>query len=561
MINNFYTLCRQAAEFRPLLEGAKLVGCFTQMKDTLHMEWVTKDRQVITLEISAQTAFPYWLIRESFNRKKKNTVDVFASLTGGRLREIGIIPFDRVIWLLFENGEYAVMELFGTPNVYRLNNEGLIEEAFEDPVQWAGKAYPFFQRILETAGRRPELIHDDCGIDELKTRLSKGYLSFNKSLYLEWLFRSSVIQEDDQSELERHRNKLEEMFAELMCAEPRIYTRDGEPFIFSIAELLHLNETGKPPETETFGTVNDAVRQYVRQKQRAEQDVIRRSALSKAASQRIRKNESLIAALTNDMKKAGQYREWENKGHLLSAHYTKIRKGMDSVSLADPEHPDNEPVIITLNPDLQPHENISAMYAKSKKLKQSVEKIRLRIHEIERENVYLQSVFKKMESHPPPNGDALEKTYLDFVKRKWIRAETITSKPAKTVLSGDDLFKSFVIEKRWKVWVGQNDQKNEQLTFGYAAKDDYWFHARGVPGSHVILRKEQRSENPPKSVIEAAAAIAAHFSKAKTSALVPVIMTRKKYVRKMKHGRPGQVIVEREEVIMIEPKNPESGKD
>ena len=74
----------------------------------------------------------------------------------------------------------------------------------------------------------------------------------------------------------------------------------------------------------------------------------------------------------------------------------------------------------------------------------------------------------------------------------------------------------------------------------------------------MILRKEQRTENPPKSVLEAAAAIAAFYSKAKTSALVPVIMTQKKYVRKMKQGRPGQVIVERETVIMIEPKNPES---
>ncbi len=552
MINNFFTLYRQVGEFSPFLEGAKLISCFSQMKDTLHMEWVTRDRQVVTLEISAQPAFPYWLIRESLSRKKKNTIDVFSSLTGGRLREIGIIPFDRVIWLVFENSEYVVIELFGTPNVYRLNPEGMILETFENPNQWAGKAYPFFQKIRETAVRHPELIHDDSAVEELKTRLSKGYLSFNKTLYLEWLFRSSGG---------NYREALNEMFGELKSAKPRIYSRNGEPFLFSIAELLHLSETGKPPEMETFGTVNDAARQYVRLKQRAEQDVSRRNTLSKASSQRIRKNELLIAALTNDMKKAGQYREWENKGHLLSAHYTQIRKGLDSISLTDPEHPGDAPVIIALNPDLTPHENIAAMYAKSKKMKHSVERIRLRIHEIERENVYIDSVCVKMESLPPPNGDSLEKIYLDFARRKWIKAETISSKSAKTVLSGDELFKSFVLEKRWKVWVGQNDQKNEQLTFGYAAKDDYWFHARGVPGSHVILRKEQRSENPPKSVIEAAAGIAAHFSKAKTSALVPVIMTRKKYVRKMKHGRPGQVIVEREKVIMIEPKNPENGKD
>jgi predicted ribosome quality control (RQC) complex YloA/Tae2 family protein len=293
-------------------------------------------------------------------------------------------------------------------------------------------------------------------------------------------------------------------------------------------------------------------------KQKLEHETRLRNIVFKAASQRLKKNKTLILELHKDVRKAEQYKTWENMGHLLTSNFTLIRKGMDSISLNDPSDPDAPPVTIPLNPDLPPQENISQLFVKSKKLKQSVEKIRKRIQDIQIEIESLQSIRLQLEMLPYPPSDRIEKIYQDFLKHRWIAVETIKTRQHKKILTGDELFKSFILEGRWKVWVGQNDQKNDQLTFGYAGKDDYWFHARGVPGSHILLRKEHRKDNPPKSVLEAAAAIAAFFSKAKTSALVPVIMTQKKYVRKMKQGKPGQVIVERETVLMVEPSNPES---
>ncbi|MEQ8810389.1 MAG: hypothetical protein RIE59_15060, partial [Imperialibacter sp.] len=77
-------------------------------------------------------------------------------------------------------------------------------------------------------------------------------------------------------------------------------------------------------------------------------------------------------------------------------------------------------------------------------------------------------------------------------------------------------------------------------------------HAKDVPGSHVVL-KWRAGQNFPKPVIEQAAALAAYYSKRKTDTLCPVIFTPKKWVRKPKGAHPGAVIVEREEVIMVEP--------
>ena len=95
------------------------------------------------------------------------------------------------------------------------------------------------------------------------------------------------------------------------------------------------------------------------------------------------------------------------------------------------------------------------------------------------------------------------------------------------------------------------------LTTKFARKDDYWLHARGAPGSHVVLRVKGREE-PPRYILEAAAAIAAWHSKARPSSLAPVIAVRKKYVRKPRGAQKGTVVVDRENVLLVEPGLPEN---
>ena len=103
------------------------------------------------------------------------------------------------------------------------------------------------------------------------------------------------------------------------------------------------------------------------------------------------------------------------------------------------------------------------------------------------------------------------------------------------------------------VWIGKNARSNDKL-FNLAHKEDIWLHAKSVSGSHVIIRAHQKK--PDKSVLEIAASFAAHQSKAKGSGWVPVIYTQKKYVRKAKNSPPGSVIVQKEQVIMVEPLEP-----
>jgi predicted ribosome quality control (RQC) complex YloA/Tae2 family protein len=105
----------------------------------------------------------------------------------------------------------------------------------------------------------------------------------------------------------------------------------------------------------------------------------------------------------------------------------------------------------------------------------------------------------------------------------------------------------------YKIWIGKNAQHNDTLTLKYSFKEDLWLHAKDVPGSHVLV-KYQSGKKFPKEVIERAAQLAAYNSKRKTDSLCPVAFTPKKHVRKRKGDPAGAVVVEREEVILVEPR-------
>jgi predicted ribosome quality control (RQC) complex YloA/Tae2 family protein len=106
------------------------------------------------------------------------------------------------------------------------------------------------------------------------------------------------------------------------------------------------------------------------------------------------------------------------------------------------------------------------------------------------------------------------------------------------------------------VLVGKHARGNDELTQRIARPEDLWFHARGTSGSHVVLRWDKNRDNPGPELIERVASIAAWYSGAKHSGLVPVAWTRKKYVRKPKGAAPGAVVMTREEVVIVEPRLP-----
>jgi predicted ribosome quality control (RQC) complex YloA/Tae2 family protein len=109
----------------------------------------------------------------------------------------------------------------------------------------------------------------------------------------------------------------------------------------------------------------------------------------------------------------------------------------------------------------------------------------------------------------------------------------------------------------WKILAGRTDADNDRLSLHIAKPNDWWFHVRGMPGSHVLLLARS-GEDPDRATLKRAAAIAAYHSKARRAGLVAVSCTRAQYVTKPRDVPPGTVKIRREVILKVRPAAPEA---
>lgn len=114
---------------------------------------------------------------------------------------------------------------------------------------------------------------------------------------------------------------------------------------------------------------------------------------------------------------------------------------------------------------------------------------------------------------------------------------------------------TYTLAQGWKVLAGRTDADNDQLSLRIARPNDWWFHVRGMPGSHVILQARP-GEEPTAEILKQAAAVAAYHSKARTGGMVAVSATRARFVSKPRGAQPGTVQIRKEKIIKIRPALP-----
>ena len=127
------------------------------------------------------------------------------------------------------------------------------------------------------------------------------------------------------------------------------------------------------------------------------------------------------------------------------------------------------------------------------------------------------------------------------------RADTMTPSPPRLY--------TYTLAEGWTIMAGRTDADNDQLSLRIARSNDWWFHVRGMPGSHVILQARP-GEEPTSAILKQAAAVAAYHSKARTGGMVAVSVTRARFVTKPRGAKPGTVQIRKEKVIKIRPALP-----
>jgi hypothetical protein len=265
----------------------------------------------------------------------------------------------------------------------------------------------------------------------------------------------------------------------------------------------------------------------------------------------IRAKRILLDKLRAQETEAGRHMQVRREAELLAAYQSQIRAGSSEAELPDPYE---QGILkkIEIDPSRSIHDQIKRRFKRAAKMKRSLSLLGRRIETVSREIKNLEEKCGAVVRSS--NITHALKTIEEILKENNIPSRVKTA----TAVDKTGGYRKFDIDSTWFVLVGRNNKENDELTFHASAPGDYWFHAQNVPGSHIILKARGGKTKPPMKILHAAAAIAAHFSKARHSSIVPVIYTLRKYVRKPRKAPPGKVTCTREKTVFVEPGLPPS---
>ncbi len=255
----------------------------------------------------------------------------------------------------------------------------------------------------------------------------------------------------------------------------------------------------------------------------------------------IKKEQRLIETWRNDLVKAATYRDFARYGELIKANLGTIKKGMDRIALVDYYDEALPEVTIPLDPTKSAQGNMDDYFKKHRKHLAAERALQPRIEQAERGLDKLREELLMMEQGtwaPPASAPSTPRTAL--------RPHAHGNRELRR-----GPFRRFLSTDGSPIFVGRNARENDELTFGLAKSDDLWLHARGTPGSHVIVRLEKGKEPPPETLRDAAT-LALFYSDLKKSGKGDVIYTRRKWVKKAKGQAPGAVLVTQEKSLYVQ---------
>ena len=257
----------------------------------------------------------------------------------------------------------------------------------------------------------------------------------------------------------------------------------------------------------------------------------------------IKKEHRRIEAWRSDLARAEQYRDYARYGELLKANLGTIDKGIDHVTVTDYFDEQLPDITIPLNTTKSPKGNMDDYFRKHRKYVTAERELTPRIEQAESTISTLREELLAVERGTwtppiasPPNSHAEARA----ISRSTSRPSEVRRSPFRRFVSSDGL----------PIFVGRNAKENDELTFGLAKSDDLWLHARGTPGSHVVVRLGKGIEPPPETIRDAAT-LALLYSDLKKSGKGDVIYTRRKWVKKAKGQAPGAVIVTQEKSLYV----------
>jgi predicted ribosome quality control (RQC) complex YloA/Tae2 family protein len=510
MINNYYFLRQLCKALEARCAGLELATAFSQQKDELVLGFCDTHRelwvQAVLLPNLQLLKFP-----DSFARSKRNSASLFGEWYGRKVVAVRQFANERAFAFELEGSALLVFKLFGNRS-----NVVLVEK---------GAAKALFQhRLQDDWALRPDqldrMLEQDFAAFQ-RDGLAKAFPTFGKEAKA-WLSLHGFSSKDTEGQW----SLVQQLIAHLHQGKFYLSRWEGKPqlLLFEAGEVLEVHTN--PLEAANAYSLM-LTKGFFLEKER--------DAVRKNLEKQVQRAENYVLKTSMKLEELQTSSRYEEVANILMANLHQVKEYAPEATLFDFYR--DQSITIKLNPKLSAAKNAENYYRKAKNQKIEVRKLKENIARKEAELADWQDQLTKIQE--PQNVKEL---------RKLLKEENLEKAGQKEEVFP---FKRFSYEG-FEIWVGKSAANNDLLTQKHAYKEDLWLHARGMPGSHVVL-KYQAGKPFPKQVVEKAASLAAYYSNGKTESLCPVICTPKKFVRKPKGLPPGAVIVDKEEVILVPP--------
>lgn len=415
---------------------------------------------------------------------------------------------------------------------------------YELPPAQEGKTDPtaedesgFFRRMAEADATRPAARH-----------LQGAYLGVATQTACEIVFRAGGGPDTPLSDIapERLWRAFSAWFSAVRDGDfhpTLVLGPDGVPLDYTYAASTYRESAATSEEMPDFAALFD---RFFGERDRADRIRARAADLYRLLSGARGRVERKLAAQREELAACDKAEEYRRTADMIVANLYRLERGMTEFLAPDYEQEGAPEVLVHMDGRLTPSANAQHFYKLYNKSKTARRVLAEQIAHAEEEDAYLSGVaafLEKAESESDLNE------LRDELYRAGYAARMKNYTPPK---NGKLRPREYRTPGGYRLLCGRNNLQNEQLTFHTAGKDDLWFHAKGVPGSHVVLLCD--GEEPPAADYTAAAEIAAYYSAAATGAQVPVDYTRVRYVKKPPAARPGYVIYKTNYTAYVTPR-------
>ncbi len=317
---------------------------------------------------------------------------------------------------------------------------------------------------------------------------------------------------------------------------PTIYRYKKEDFHVIPISFLDAQE-------EMFSDTNQMLDSFYSGK--AERDRVKQQAkdLYQFIKNEKDKNQRKLKKHEKTIKKAEGADYYQRLGELLTANMHQVKQGDQTATVIDYYDPEQNEMIIELNPNKTPSENAQGFFKTYQKLKTSMKKVKQEIKKANNEIAYLEQLLQQIDSAREADIEEIRDELRD---EGYLKRQRQGKKKKKQVKPEPE---KFTATDGTPILVGKNNKQNEYVTMKLAHRDDVWLHTKDIPGSHVIIR----DRDPSEDTLFEAAQLSAYFSKSQQSSSVPVDYTKIRHVKKPNGAKPGYVTYDNQKTLFVTP--------